>query len=222
METEIKATASSWGKRKTAAFLSALSMGLGQMYNGQWLKGILLFILQITYIVVFFDLFNIGLWGIVTLGEIPHEDHSIELLAQGIISILLILIGLLFYGLNIRDAYQAGAMRERGVRPPGIWETYRTVTDKGFPYLVIAPAMLLLVFIVLFPIIFMVLLAFTNYDLYHQPPAKLVDWVGFSNFFNFFHLDMWKNSFVSVFSWTVVWTLVSTTVQVAQIGRAHV
>jgi arabinogalactan oligomer/maltooligosaccharide transport system permease protein len=213
MDTLQAAANRNWRTRHTAAFLSALAMGLGQMYNRQWVKGILLLVLEISYLGVFHDLFNMGLWGIVTLGTKPFRDHSIQLLAEGIIALILIAFGLLCYALNVRDAYRVGAMRERGLRPPGVWETYRTVTDKGYPYLLIAPGMLLLVFVVLFPLLFMVLLAFTNFDLYHWPPAKLVDWVGFSNFIQLFRLEIWRNSFFSVMSWTVVWTLVSTTVQ---------
>nr|WP_241154440.1 sugar ABC transporter permease [Staphylospora marina] len=202
------------GKR-TAAILSALWMGLGQCYNGQWLKGLVFLLFQALFLVVFFDFFHLGLWGIITLGEIPVLDHSIELLAMGLISILLILIGLLFYALNIVDAYRIGALRDGGQRPPSLSETWKQLTDQGFPYLVIAPSMILLVFVVLFPILFMVMLAFTNYDLYHQPPAKLVDYVGLDNFVNLIRSDLWKDSFFSVFAWTIVWTFVSTTVQVA-------
>lgn len=203
------------GPRHRAALLSALSMGLGQMYNRQWVKGILLFVLQLSYLGVFYDLFNMGLWGIVTLGTKPFRDHSIQLLAEGIIALILLAFGLFCYILCIRDAYRVGRMREQGLRPPGVWDTYRAVTDKGYPYLLIAPGLFLLVFVVLFPLLFMVLLAFTNFDLYHWPPAKLVDWVGFSNFVQLFQLEIWRNSFFNVMSWTVVWTLVSTTVQFA-------
>ncbi len=42
----------------------------------------------------------------------------------------------------------------------------------------VSPGFLLLIFVVVFPIIFVILIGFTNYDLYHSPPAKLVDWVG--------------------------------------------
>lgn len=201
--------------RHTAGLLSALSMGLGQLYNRQWYKGIFLLLLEFSYIGVFADLFNMGLWGIVTLGTVPFRDDSIQLLAKGIVALIVIAFGLFFYVLNIQDAVRVAKMRERGDRPPGLWQTWRTVTDKGYPYLIIAPGFLLLVFVVLFPLLFMVALAFTNYDLYHSPPAKLVDWVGWDNFINLFRLDLWKNSLISVFQWTVVWTLISTTVQFA-------
>lgn len=199
---------------RIAAALSVLSMGLGQLYNGQWIKGICFFVLQFCYIGLFFEFLNVGLWGIVTLGtSVEHGDHSIMLLAQGIISLLVIALGLLFYVLNVRDAYKVGLMRESGEKPPTIAKTYQNVTDQGYPYLLITPSLVLLVFVVLFPLLFMVLIAFTNYDLYHSPPAKLVDWVGFNNFFNLFGSELWRNSFISVFQWTVVWTLISTTVQ---------
>ncbi len=45
--------------------------------------------------------------------------------------------------------------------------------------------------------------------------TKLVDWVGFKNFIDIFTLPMWRETFVSVFSWTVIWTFVATTLQVA-------
>ncbi|PTX65001.1 carbohydrate ABC transporter membrane protein 1 (CUT1 family) [Melghirimyces profundicolus] len=202
-----------WGKPQIAACLSVLSMGLGQLYNRQWAKGVFFLLIQFSYLGVFFDFLNIGLWGIVTLGTIPKLDHSILLLAQGIISLLIIALGLVFYFLNIRDAYKVGKIRERGEEPPGIKETYQTVTGYGYPYLLVAPGLFLLIAVVVFPLLFMIFLAFTNYDLYHSPPAKLVDWVGFDNFFNLFRSELWQNSFISVFQWTVVFTLVSTTVQ---------
>src|SRR5699024_6609137 len=65
-----------------------------------------------------------------------------------------------------------------------------------------------------FPILFSIALAFTNYDLYHSPPASLVDWVGFDTFAKIFTVDIWRSTFFDVLGWTVVWTLVATTLQV--------
>ncbi len=74
-----------------------------------------------------------------------------------------------------------------------------------------SPGFLLLVFVVIFPIIFVILLAFTNYDLYHSPPAKLVDWVGIQNFIDIFKIDIWRETFFTVLAWTLVWTFGATT-----------
>jgi arabinogalactan oligomer/maltooligosaccharide transport system permease protein len=69
------------------------------------------------------------------------------------------------------------------------------------------------VFVVIFPILFGFSIAFTNYNLYHTPPAKLVDWVGLKNFVNIFTLSIWRSTFLDVLQWTVVWTLLATTLQ---------
>lgn len=74
---------------------------------------------------------------------------------------------------------------------------------------------LLLLFSVVFPIMFSFALAFTNYDLYHSPPANLIDWVGIKNFQNIFSIDIWRDTFIDVLGWTVVWTLAASTLQCA-------
>ncbi|MFJ5714356.1 ABC transporter permease subunit [Neobacillus sp. NPDC093127] len=200
--------------RKKALILSIIP-GLGQLYNKQVLKGISFLILSAAFIYVFMDLINIGLWGLVTLGEIPFEDHSIFLLVYGILAIIVLIFGIGFYIFNLRDAYNVGKKRDSQEPINTVKDQYRNLIDNGFPYLIMSPGFLLLVFVVIFPIIFVVLLGFTNYDLYHTPPAKLVDWVGFKNFVEIFQVDMWRKTFFSVLAWTLVWTFVATTFQVA-------
>ncbi|WP_257349268.1 sugar ABC transporter permease [Pseudalkalibacillus decolorationis] len=199
--------------RKKALSLSLIP-GLGQIYNRQLLKGFAFLILTISFIVAFKDLLNMGLWGIVTLGEELPRDHSIFLMVEGIIAIIVLLFGLSIYALNLFDAYENGKKRDKGLQLNSIREQYRNVVDTGFPYLMLSPGVFLLIFVVIFPILFVILMAFTNYDLYHSPPAKLVDWIGIQNFIDIFKLDLWRETFISVFSWTVIWTFVATTIQI--------
>jgi arabinogalactan oligomer/maltooligosaccharide transport system permease protein len=58
-------------------------------------------------------------------------------------------------------------------------------------------------------------LAFTNYDLYHSPPANLADWVGLETFAEIFTVDIWRSTFFDVLAWTVIWTLVASSLQVS-------
>ncbi len=200
--------------RKLALGLSVIP-GVGQFYNRQLLKGLIFLILCGAFIVAFADMISLGLWGLVTLGTDVKYDHSIFLLVKGIISLLVILLGILVYAYNLYDAYQNGKKRDLGNRLNSVREQYRTLVDSGFPYLMISPGFFLLLFVVIFPIIFVVLLSFTNYDLYHSPPAKLVDWIGIQNYIDIFKLDIWRQTFFSVLSWTIIWTFVATTLQVA-------
>ena len=200
--------------RKMATMLSIIP-GVGQMYNKQFVKGLIFLVLTGSFIVAFADLLNMGLWGIVTLGTEVPRDHSVFLLVEGILALIVIAFGLGIYAFNLYDAYQNGKKRDIGTPLNSVKEQYRNLLDQGFPYLMVSPGFLLLIFVVVFPIIFVILIGFTNYDLYHSPPAKLVDWVGFKNFIDIFTLPMWRETFVSVFSWTVIWTFVATTLQVA-------
>ncbi|PLR87383.1 carbohydrate ABC transporter permease [Bacillus sp. V33-4] len=200
--------------RKTALALSIVP-GLGQIYNRQIFKGIVFSLLSFSFIIVFKDFLNIGLWGLATLGEKLPRDNSIFLLVYGIISLILLLFAIGFVLLNLRDAYKNGKKRDLGQNLSTIKEQYHAVIDEGFPYLMVTPGFFLLVFVVILPIIFVLLLSFTNYNLYHQWPAKLVDWVALENFSKLFTLDLWRDTLVSVFAWTIIWTFGATTLQIA-------
>ncbi|XKH51833.1 sugar ABC transporter permease [Chryseomicrobium palamuruense] len=210
----MKESTSSTKHRKTAMLLSLIP-GVGQFYNKQILKGLVFLILAVSFGSVFFQYIGFGYWGLITLGEIPKLDHSIFLLIDGIIAILLTLMGLGIYAFNLYDAYHNGKRRDLGEGVNSVRQQYHNLIDNGFPYLMISPGFFLLIFVVIFPIIFVLLLAFTNYDLYHSPPANLVDWVGIQNFKDIFTLDVWRSTFFSVLTWTIVWTFGATTLQVA-------
>lgn len=199
---------------KTAALLSIVP-GLGQFYNRQFLKGIIFLVLAASFGIVFGDILNMGFWGLLTLGEIPKVDHSIFLLIDGIIALIVTVLGLGVYAFNLYDAHSNGKKRDLGLKLNSVREQYHNLIDGGFPYLMITPGFLLLIFVVIFPIIFVILLAFTNYDLYHSPPAKLVDWIGIQNFIDIFKIDIWRNTFLKVLGWTIVWTFGATTFQIA-------
>ncbi|WP_282142200.1 carbohydrate ABC transporter permease [Cytobacillus oceanisediminis] len=199
---------------RNAALLSILP-GFGQFYNKQFVKGAIFLILTVSFFAAFYDTLNWGFWGLITLGEIPVLDHSIFLLIDGIIALIVTALGLIIYAFNIYDAYNNGKKSDLGLKLNSVREQYHNLLDNGFPYLMISPGFFLLVFVVIFPILFVVLLAFTNYDLYHSPPAKLVDWVGIQNFIDIFKLDLWRKTFFGVMGWTIVWTFVATTLQVA-------
>lgn len=201
-------------KHRTKALFLSILPGFGQFYNRQFVKGLIFLILTTSYLIVFKDLLNLGLWGIVTLGEEVPRDHSIFLLVEGIIALIVLIFGLGIYAFNLVDAYKNGKKRDEGIRINSLREQYRNLIDSGFPYLMFSPGFLLMVFVVVFPIIFVILLSFTNYDLYHSPPAKLVDWVGFKNYIDIFTMDLWRDTFLSVLAWTIVWTFSATTLQI--------
>lgn len=138
---------------------------MGQLYNKQWAKGIVFLIFSVAFGFAFADMLNIGLWGIVTLGTEVPRDNSVFLLAQGLLSLIVIFFGLVFYYLHIRDAYRTGEMRDNDQQLYTLREQYKNLIDQGYPYLISGPSLFLLIFAVIFPILFSFSLAFTNYNL---------------------------------------------------------
>lgn len=206
-------------KSTTAGILSAIVWGAGQFYNRQYLKGIIFLAIQIIALINY-QYFYDGLWGIITLGETPtkieggiaiHGDNSIILMVKGIICLLILLIVVVFYILNIRDAINTGRLYDKGEKLPTTREFFKQLWDRSFAYIMLTPPALFVLFLVVLPLIFGFCVAFTNYSAPdHLPPAKLVDWVGFENFKSIFRLPMWNQTFLGVLTWTVIWAVVST------------
>lgn len=201
-------------QHRTKAALLSVIPGFGQIYNKQRIKGVTFLGLAIAFFFVFADILNMGIWGIMTLGEEVPRDNSVFLLAQGIIAVIVIVFGVGFYYVNIKDAYSNGKKRDEDLPLHSLKEHYHNLIAQGYPYLISGPSLLILIFAVIFPILFSFSLAFTNYDLYHSPPANLFDWVGFETFSKIFTVEIWRSTFFDVLSWTIIWTLVATTLQV--------
>lgn len=199
---------------KKAGILSVIP-GLGQLYNKQIIKGILFMMIALSYVLLFASFISVGLWGIVTLGTTLPRDNSIFLLARGVLSLIILAIGALLFIGNIVDAYKNGAKRDEGHQLYTIRQDLKNLVSQGYPYLISGPSLIMLIFTVVFPILFSFALAFTNYNLYNSPPAKLVSWVGLETFKNIFTVDIWRSTFIDVLGWTVVWTLCATILQVS-------
>jgi arabinogalactan oligomer/maltooligosaccharide transport system permease protein len=223
-------------KRQKSMLLSLLLWGGGQfLLCRQRLKGTLFFLVQVLLVgielrtgywieywgglVPKFSLrlhggyFTKGIWGLITLGNkagARNGDHSTMLLINGIITVFVLLIFLLVYIWNIKDAYRTGKELEESGEYITSKEYLKTVYRKSFPMIVLAPILVLIAFMVVMPILFSVLTAFTNYNKSHLPPAALIDWVGLDNFIKLFRVPIWSGTFFSVLLWTVVWAVCST------------
>jgi arabinogalactan oligomer / maltooligosaccharide transport system permease protein len=220
---------------KIPALASFFIWGLGQIINKQYLKGVFFCIFQLILVLgeiltgnYFYTTFVVredsgifihSIWGLITLGTTPRKmgigglsdgDHSINLLINGLIIGLTLLIFLCICIWNVKDAYiTRKVFNDTGYLPST--KTYlKTIGDSIFHYIALLPAIILLTFFSLMPIIFAFLVAFTNYSKSFMPPTNLVSWVGFANFKNLATMSVWSKTFMGVFSWTIVWALVST------------
>lgn len=189
--------------------------GLGQFYNGQPFKGVIFLGLTIIFISQMAVSGVQALIGLVTLGSVPIEDHSLFLMIEGTLQLIITVLFLVFYSINLMDAKRVATMKSNGEKiNRTAKEIIANMLDHGFPYLLTFPAYFAMIFTIIFPVLVTIFMAFTNYDFYHIPPASLIDWVGFKNFFSIFFLSSYRATFMAVFSWTVIWTLLSSTLAI--------
>ncbi|MUT66256.1 carbohydrate ABC transporter permease [Paenibacillus sp. NEAU-GSW1] len=209
--------------RATGAILSALFAGLGQLYNRQWLKGIIFLIIGIGSIYVFiFELFDF-VKGLITLGDQPggfvkvgkmtrlvEGDHSIFMMVKGLAAAFASLLLFSFYLLGIRDAYTVGKAREQGKQPHNFAQSLRSAGHNHFAYIVLLLPFISIMLLTVLPLIFSVLIAFTDYADPILPPAHLLNWVAFDNFIDMFKMSVWGNTFTGILKWTIIWAIIAT------------
>ncbi len=205
---------------KRAGLLSVIFMGLGQLYNKQIIKGVFFAIIELIYIIILVPYTVNSIWGLITLGSTPQKmvdgkiiqgDHSIFMMVIGIIALIVLLIYVVLYIINVNDAIKVGKSRDNGYEVSSIIGSLKNLSESGFPYILLTPAAVFTLFLTVVPLVFGVMIAFTNYSSpNHLPPRSLVDWVGFENFSNLFKLPSLGRTFAGVGAWTITWAILST------------
>ncbi len=202
-------------KNPNKAMLLSIIPGLGQFYNKQKVKGLAFLLVFILEIIEFVSFGIPALVGLVTLGSTPMQDHSLFMLIEGAMQVIITVIMIGFHIATMRDAKKVAENINAGVKVPYTFtETIHAIYEFGFPYLLIIPAYLAMTFAIVFPVLVTLLIAFTNYDFKHIPPNALLDWVGFKNFTNMAQLSTFRDAFTSVLSWTLIWTLCASSLQI--------
>ena len=204
------------GNGKVAA--SMIVMGLGQLLYKQWAKGFMYLFIQIAFIVYFILTGGADLFGLFTLGQVESNawygiegDNSVVMLLMGILAVFLILLYVLIYVANVKDAYRLQCAEDTLKQPDSFAKEAGDLLDKSFYKTAMAlPVIGVCVFSIL-PIVFMILIAFTNYGEPYIPPA-LVDWVGLENFKNILSLGQFAPTFFKIFGWNMLWAVLSTSI----------
>lgn len=209
--------------------LSLFVMCIGFFRRKQFSKGVLYLMLQ-TLFVSFVIL--VGIPSIVklpSLGTVEYEqyynpitrqnefndyDNSFTILLFGLVSLIVIALYTYVHLKNINEQRRIQLLTEQGQTLPSLANELKTYKDEKFHVtLLVLPVLGIIVFTVI-PLIFMILVGFTNYDQNHLPPIALFEWVGFRNFQIL--LDTSSNSvtfgyaFRKVLAWTLVWAFFAT------------
>ncbi|GAB6089800.1 carbohydrate ABC transporter permease [Spirochaeta dissipatitropha] len=202
------------------AWIGLLVPGLAQLLNKQYIKAALftvctLFIysMAVPYALGYGNYQGTGISGLISLAEGARRiDRSLIFMIEGVIAIFLMIISFGIGMISFLDAYRTEKGMIKGTRQKNWFETTATIEQEGFPLLVSTPALLIIMFIVLIPIATTILLSFTGMDPNNQ--AKF-PWVGIANYrMLFLGQGLAGSVFWLVLGWTIIWTLVASTLPI--------
>lgn len=203
-----------FGNSGRETYASMCLMGTGQMLNGQYVKGLLYLLAEVAF-VAYFALRGVGdIIGFFTLGTQKADawlgiegDNSVIMLLWGIFAWFALVVLVALWVSNIKDAQKYADMRPFKTLPT-FKDDLSSLLNKNFcKFILVLPLVGVGIFNVL-PIVFMILIAFTNYGGDIVPP-ELVDW-SLDSFKKLVALGELSQSFVKILGWNLLWAFAST------------
>lgn len=195
---------------------SLVIMGVGHLRYGSISKGILYLLVEASMIWYLIRRGFKDIEGFFTLGTQKADawagisgDNSIIMLLMGIFAWIVVGAFIYIYVQNVKGAREAQRRFEKAIPQKTLKENFRELLDRKFYCLALAlPVIGVCIFNVL-PIVFMILIAFTDYGGNTVPP-ELVDWVGLENFKKLIVLKKFGPTFIKILGWNLLWAVMST------------
>ena len=203
--------------------LSFLVWGASNIARGQVVKGLIFLAMEVCWVRY---LVTGGIAAIADLGtlgtreqgmvfnekigiyEVQQGDNSMLMLLYGVVAIVVCVMAVVVWITSIRSGEEARQRKLAGRKVPGVLEDVTSLFDEHIVRLFLSlPLLGILVFTVT-PLIYMILMAFTNYDSEHQPPGHLFTWVGLDNFKAILNAgSKLGHTFLPILGWTLIWAV---------------
>ncbi len=224
VDTVVTFKCGSWQTR-----VSYLIMGFGSIARGQVLRGILFLVFEIVFILymILKGVFWLGKFR--TLGDIPsglqydpildtnvwkQGDNSFDILLYGLLTIIFCLVFVFVWRMNVKQQRMIEETLAKGKKLPTAKDDIKDLLDHQFHKTLLSLPITGIVCFTILPIIFMILVAFTNYGGAKDGYANLFTWVGLANFKELFNFGAGNSNLPYAFSrilgWTLVWALFAT------------
>lgn len=208
--------------KKKITLFSILFMGLSHiLFLKQVGKGILFALIELVFLFftvittiffpngysIIYSITDMFTWGVENGVVVNSEPHNF-ILIQGVMTVVVVLLFIVAYVISVtsaRSAYKDFCISG------GRFEAKQSagrVIDNAFPMYALAPALILVLFFVIVPLIFSFMVAFTDYTGITQDSFS---WVGWDNFITMFGGDaQWTSALVRVVVWTLIWAVLAT------------
>ncbi|MBQ7060976.1 MAG: sugar ABC transporter permease [Clostridia bacterium] len=212
--------------------LSYLVMGFGCIARGQILRGVLFLLFEVVFIGYMIvagvhwlsQLPTLGTKGpTVEYNEIydqyvtTYNDNSFKILLYGVLTIFFIIAFIYTWRVNVKQNKTAEEILRSGKKLKSGKDDLKSMVDDNFHKTLLALPLTGIIIFTVLPIVFMILVAFTNYDGTHDGYYNnLFTWVGLDNFNT---MLSWKAvgggqsyaaTFGEILSWTLIWAFFAT------------
>lgn len=186
------------------------------------------------------EVVQVGFWAFLLLGTLPYMmklntlgtvqyedkfdpltltktvndyDNSLLILLIGIIGLVAILFFAIFLMMNLEAVVNVQEKVKKGGKAPTFREDLKSLINNRFHITLLTLPAIGVLLVNILPILFMICIAFTNYDEDHQPPTYLFTWVGLENFKTLFTNSQtvtFGYAFIRILLWTLIWALLAT------------
>ena len=208
-------------------WLSCLIMGLANIAAGQFIKGLLFLAIEAA-VIVYMAVPSGGLYWLSmlpSLGDRPDEkiwdddlgvyvtvagDRSQMILLYAVATIVILAVFVVIWRASVRSGYMGIRAKRSGEHVVTFVEDVKALFDGNIHKLLMAlPFAFLMVFTIV-PLIYMMLMAFTNYSKVDEH-LMLFDWVGIKNFVDILNAgSVIGRQFWDVLEWTLIWAFFAT------------
>ena len=223
-------------KGNWAVKLSFVSFGAGNIYYGQVMRGLLFLLFEVIFIVYTFILptggiywmrkvqwFNKGatvgtVQGVMKYNPVSDTygwvagDDSVRVLLYGLLSVFFVVAFFVVWRMQIKQCKLNMELYGKGRKINSAKDDLRSLIDEQFHKTLLTPSLLGIIVFTVLPIIYMVIIAFTNYDAAHDGHSNLFSWVGFNNFNSVtdFGAGGLGLALGEMIGWTLIWAFFAT------------
>lgn len=206
-------------------WLSCLIMGLGNFAAGQMIKGLVFLAIEAAFIYYMYNSGLYWLWMLPSLGDTPTQevwndelgiytyvqgDNSQQILLFAVATFAIIIAFAVIWHESVRSGYMGLAVKKSGHKAPKIKDDIEALFDEYIHKLLMTPPFLMIFIFTMIPLVYMMLMAFTNYSAVGDH-LILFDWVGLQNFKALFDSgSAIGKQFGSVLLWTLIWAFFAT------------
>ena len=204
---------------------SCLVMGLGNFAAGQFIKGLLFLAIEIAFVYYMATSGLNWLSLLPSLGDTPTQevwsddlgvyvyvqgDNSQQILLFAVATLAILAFFAVVWSASVRSGYMGLCVKRSGAKAPSIKTDIVALFNENIHKLLMAPPFMMLAIFTMIPLVYMMMMAFTNYSAVDDH-LILFDWVGIENFLAIFDSgSAIGRQFGGVLAWTLIWAFFAT------------